>query len=94
MLEKQIEGKIVKKAKELGFLTYKFSSPSNRGIPDRIFIAKSGKIFFIEFKSSKGKLSKLQEHTINKLIEYYIDVYVINNVDHGIDILHSYEAIS
>ena len=53
MLEKQIESKVVKKAKELGFLTYKFSSPSNRGVPDRIFISPYGEVFFIEFKSNE-----------------------------------------
>ena len=87
MLEKQIESKVVKKAKELGFLTYKFSSPSNRGVPDRIFISPHGEVFFIEFKSAKGKLTKLQEKVINDIETYLIDVFVINNVEDGLEIL-------
>jgi hypothetical protein len=86
--ETAIESKVVKKAKQLGFLTYKFVSPSNRGVPDRIFISPSGKIFFIEFKSKKGKLSKLQQKTIKDIEQFKIPVYVVSNVMHGIIILN------
>lgn len=87
MLEKQIESKIVKKAKELGFLTYKFSSPSNRGVPDRIFISPHGEVFFIEFKSEKGKLTKLQEKVIKDISKYGVGVFIINSVEVGLQIL-------
>ena len=87
MLEKQIESKIVKKAKELGFLTYKFSSPSNRGVPDRVFINPFGRIFFMEFKSEKGKLTKLQEKVIKDIGEYGVGVFIINSVEVGLQIL-------
>ena len=87
MLEKQIESKVVKKAKELGFLTYKFSSPSNRGVPDRIFISPHGEVFFIEFKSEKGKLSQLQKKVIKDIEHYNVEVYVIDNVEDGLEIL-------
>ena len=87
MLETQIESKIVKKAKELGFLTYKFSSPSNRGVPDRIFISPHGEVFFIEFKSAKGKVTKLQEKTIKDICNYGVGVFIINSVEVGLQIL-------
>ena len=87
MKEKQIESKIVKKAKELGFLTYKFSSPSNRGVPDRVFINPFGRIFFMEFKSEKGKLTKLQEKVIKDISEYGVGVFIINSVEVGLQIL-------
>jgi Holliday junction resolvase len=87
MKEKQIESKIVKKAKELGFLTYKFSSPSNRGVPDRVFISPHGEVFFIEFKSEKGKLTKLQEKVIKDISEYGVGVFIINSVEVGLQIL-------
>ena len=88
MLEKQIESKVVKKAKELGFLTYKFSSPSNRGVPDRIFISPHGEVFFIEFKSAKGKLSQLQEKTIKDIEQYHVNVFVIYAIDEGLILLN------
>lgn len=87
MKEKQIESKVVKKAKELGFLTYKFSSPSNRGVPDRIFISPHGEVFFIEFKSAKGKVTKLQEKVIKDICNYGVGVFIINSVEIGLQIL-------
>ena len=75
--EKQIESKVVKKAKELGFLTYKFSSPSNRGVPDRIFITPHGEVFFIEFKSEKGKLSQLQKKVIRDIENCGVKVHLV-----------------
>ena len=83
MLEKQLEAKIVKIAKELGYLTYKFTSPSNRGVPDRIFINARGAVFFMEFKSDTGNLTKLQEKTIDNIEKYRVPVYIISNFEHG-----------
>lgn len=87
MLEKHLEKKITDKAKKLGFLVKKFVSPSNIGEPDRIFFNKEGKVFFIEFKSAKGKLSKMQEKKISELITYKQDVFVVNSEELGLEIL-------
>lgn len=87
MLEKNLEKKIVNKAKQLGFLSYKFVSPSQKGVPDRIFINKIGKIFFIEFKSEKGKLTKLQEKKILELTINKSQVFVVDNEKLGLEIL-------
>ncbi len=92
MLEKQIESKVVKKAKELGFLTYKFSSPSNRGVPDRIFISGRGNVIFMEFKSEKGKLTKLQLKTKNDIEKNNVEVFVINKVEDAVLILTYLDA--
>ena len=88
MKESQIESKVVKKAKELGFLTYKFSSPSNRGVPDRIFITPHGEVFFIEFKSEKGKLSQLQKKVLNDIKHYNVEVFIVYGVEEGILLLN------
>lgn len=88
MKEKQIESKVVKKAKELGFLTYKFSSPSNRGVPDRIFISPHGEVFFIEFKSAKGKLSQLQKKVIKDIEPYNVQVFIVYGVEEGLILLN------
>lgn len=89
LTERYIESTIAKKAVELGFLTYKFTSPSNRGVPDRIFINKTGQIFFIEFKSLSGKVTSLQRMVFSKLIHRGISIYLVNNIQRGIDILNS-----
>ena len=85
MLEKNLEKKIVTKAKKLGFMVKKFEA--EKGDPDRIFFNKEGKVFFIEFKSAKGKLTKLQEKKISELITYKQDVFVVNSEELGMEIL-------
>lgn len=90
MLEKLLEAKMVKIAKDLDILNYKFVSPSNRGVPDRIFICRCG-IFFIEFKSDKGKLTVQQEHTIDKFRNKRVTVHVVNNIEDGMKILEKHK---
>jgi len=90
LLEKDLEKKIVIKAKKLGYLTYKFVSPNNRGVPDRIFISESGKLFFMEFKSKKGKLSQLQILKIAELVAKKQSVFVVNNEELAMEILMEY----
>ena len=63
-LEKSIEGAAARYARSVGVLTYKFSSPAQRGVPDRIFIGPMGTIF-MEFKRPGGKPTALQQHHID-----------------------------
>lgn len=90
MLEKDLEKKIVIKARKLGYLTYKFVSPSNRGVPDRIFISENGKLFFVEFKSKKGKLSKLQDKKISELRARKQSIFVVDDEEIGMKLLMEY----
>src|SRR5262245_40025173 len=53
-LEKSIEAASVKHGKAKGCLTYKFTSPAQRHVPDRLFIYK-GHVFFIEVKRKGEK---------------------------------------
>lgn len=97
MLEKYLERKIVIKAKKLGYRADKFKSPGNKGVPDRIFTSKSGKLFFIEFKrkgitkSKDGKLSENQKQTISDLITRKQLVFVINDEKEAMEILERYK---
>lgn len=59
-LESQLEGKLARYAKSRGCLTYKFSSPANRGVPDRIFIGPTGAVLFLEVKAPGKKPTALQ----------------------------------
>jgi hypothetical protein len=67
LLEKDLERKVVAYAKSKGVLCYKFSSPGNRGVPDRILIGPTGRIAFLELKREGQKPTALQLHTIDKL---------------------------
>ena len=92
MKESSIEQGVVKYAKEKGFLAYKFTSPSNRGVPDRIFI-KNGKLFFIEFKTPGKKLSKFQEQVIKKLYLEGFKTYLVSNIAHGKNLINYYDEL-
>lgn len=61
MLENYIEAWIRKQIEELGGKFYKWTSPGNDGVPDRIAILPGGKIFFVELKTEKGRLSEIQK---------------------------------
>ena len=49
MLEKEIERRMVQMVKQRGGLCYKFVSPSNPGVPDRIIIMTGLNKEFIDF---------------------------------------------
>jgi len=66
MRESALEAKIVKYCRENGILTYKFSSPSQRGVPDRVMM-KDGKVLFLEVKAPGKEPTKLQIHEIEKI---------------------------
>lgn len=87
--EKQIEKKVSEYAKAKKWLTYKFVSPANRGVPDRIFM-REGSVFFIEFKAPGKKPSPLQEHVFKVMRFTGMDVYVIDNIGDGENVIDSH----
>lgn len=66
MRESSVEQRLSKGAKRLGFLSYKFVSPGNSGVPDRIVMGY-GKIWFVELKTDRGILSRVQAKQIDRL---------------------------
>lgn len=86
MLEKQIESKFVKQIKLMGGRAYKFISPGNIGVPDRIVIWPDGSIEFIELKTAKGRLSKTQATQIARLQAMECDVHIL----YGMDAVNAY----
>lgn len=85
MSEKEIENYLVKRVKKLGGLCFKFISPGNAGVPDRIVI-KDGKLIFIELKATGKKVRALQQLQIDKLLKHEQIVYVTDSKD-KIDII-------
>jgi hypothetical protein len=86
MLEKTIEKNVTKYAKDKGWLSFKFVSPSNRGVPDRIFM-KGGRTIFIEFKASGKKPTKLQWRRIEQIEKAGLAVFVVDSVEDGREII-------
>jgi hypothetical protein len=61
MKEKIVENHFVWAVERAGGKTYKFTSPSHRGVADRIACMPSGKTYFVELKTKGGRLSELQK---------------------------------
>lgn len=77
ILEKDIEKRLVQLLEEKGCLAYKFVSPNCRGVPDRIVITDTGKVLFVELKTEKGVLSKLQRIQLKKLRDFRQQTFVL-----------------
>ena len=62
MLEKTVENHFCWAVERLGGKTWKFVSPANRGVSDRIACLPDGSTWFVELKRPKGgRLSELQK---------------------------------
>lgn len=60
MKERDVEVLLREGVKQLGGRAYKWVSPGNAGVPDRIVILPGGVIHFVEIKQENGCMSNLQ----------------------------------
>ena len=67
MLEKELENWLSWKVHVLGGMAYKFVSPGNPGVPDRIYILPDGEVWFVELKTEAGSLSRIQQYQGERL---------------------------
>lgn len=81
MRESQIERFLVRKVKENGGLCYKFVSPGNPGVPDRIVITPTGKTVYVELKTEIGRLAKIQKWQRSEMEKRRADVRVLYGLD-------------
>lgn len=81
MLESRIEQYLVTGVKKLGGLCFKFESPGNPGVPDRIVITADGEIIFVELKTDVGRLSKIQGYIISEMRKRKADVRVLKGLE-------------
>lgn len=83
LLERDIEARVCTYAKNKGLLHYKFTSPARIGVPDRMFVRKDGKIFFVEFKREGKEPTEVQLREHRLMRDFNVPVFVIDNVDDG-----------
>ena len=81
MLEKEIEKILVTEVKKLGGRAYKWVSPGNDGVPDRIVVFPNRTPIFVELKTDNGKLSALQKVQIDRLKSLGQHVKVVKGID-------------
>lgn len=80
--ESYVEKKVCEHAKRRDWLVYKFQSPAQRGVPDRIFL-KEGRVVFIEFKAYGKRPTKQQLYNHDQIRAAGFEVYVIDNIEDG-----------
>lgn len=67
MNEKSVEARLRDGVKALGGVAYKWSSPGNAGVPDRIVVLPGGVVHFVELKREDGKPTKMQQRQLARL---------------------------
>ena len=81
MKESQIERYLVRKVRENGGLCYKFGSPGNPGVPDRIVITPDGSTIYVELKTDVGRLANVQKWQRSEMEKRGADVRVLFGMD-------------
>lgn len=81
MTEKKIEAWLGKQLKSLGCLYFKFVSPGNTGVPDRIIVLPGGLVIFVELKTDRGALSPVQWYQIDRLRDRGAGVFILFGMD-------------
>ena len=81
MLEREIEKKLVDGVRKLGGRAYKFVSPGNDGVPDRIVVLPDTAPMLVELKPESGTLSSLQKVQITRLEKLGQNVRVLYGLE-------------
>lgn len=91
MLERELEKRLVEGVKKLGGKAYKFVSPGNTGVPDRMIIMPGGHVIFVELKTDTGRLTKLQQRQISVIKRLGCNVLVAYGLTGVIEVLEVLE---
>lgn len=86
-LERDIERKLVDGVRKNGGRAFKWVSPGNAGVPDRIIILPGGRIIFIELKTETGAVRPVQKVMIGILRNLGCDVRVLKGMNEVTDFL-------
>lgn len=81
MREIDIERELREGVEKTGGRAYKFVSPGNNGVPDRIVIFPGRQPVFVELKTQKGNLSAMQKVQLSRLKRLGQRVEVLKGID-------------
>lgn len=93
MSESTIESKACHYARGMGFMCLKFTSPSQKGVPDRVFISRAGAVLFMEFKREGEKPAPLQMRMLEKLRAQNVAAGWVDNLDDARDMLLQFNSL-
>lgn len=78
-MEKNVESYLTRQIESLNGKCYKWVSPNNSGVPDRIVLLPKGNILFVELKEYNGKISAIQKVQQKIISNLGFQVYVLNS---------------
>ena len=81
MKESSIESRLVRMVRDRGGLCYKFVSPGNPGVPDRIIITPAGRTVYVELKTDVGRLAAIQKWQHEEMRKRGADVRTLEGLD-------------
>lgn len=81
MRERDIEKWLRHQIEGMGGQAFKFTSPGNDGVPDRLAVLPGGRIYFIELKTDSGRLMPIQTWQQDRLDALGCQVRTIREMD-------------
>lgn len=81
MRESSIESRLVRMVRDRGGLCYKFVSPGNPGVPDRIVITPAGRTVYVELKTEVGRLAAIQKWQHEEMRKRGAEVRTLKGLD-------------
>ena len=81
MTESSSESRLVRMVRDRGGLCYKFVSPGNPGVPDRIVITPAGRTIYVELKTEVGRLAAIQKWQHEEMRKRGAEVRTLKGLD-------------
>jgi len=91
--ENIIEGYLRDRVKSVGGRAYKFTSPGNSGVPDRLVLLPGGRCIFVELKAPGKEPTPIQLLQHNKLRALGFTVLVIDSKQKADEFIKTYEEV-
>ena len=79
--ERDVEKWLRKEIEKMGGLAFKWTSPGNDGVSDRIVILPGGRVHFVELKTDGGEPRPLQVWQLERLRHLGCNAEVIRGMD-------------
>lgn len=91
--EAAVEAKLRDEMTRRGCLCYKFVSPGNNGVPDRMIVTPDGDVFFIELKTERGRLSAEQKAQIRRFRDHGVIVFILYGTEDVDGFVRHYDSV-
>ena len=70
MTEQQLQTKKIKQLEADGYYVLKLIKTNKNGIPDLLALHPNNEVLFVEVKTKKGRVSKLQEYRMKEIKDH------------------------